>query len=298
MSNIFIFSDITCDFPKQRYRNNMEILPFSCFVGDDSYDNIETFIDIKKFYERQKSGEKVGTSMLNQYLLEERVTAILEKGFDVLYLVFSSALSGTYEIARKSFEMLKEKYPQRKIEAIDSRNASLGEGLILENVLTKRDEGVSMEELVEHTLYYRDHVCSYFTVMDLKHLASLGRVSKTQAFIGTIAKIMPVMYCNELGQLVPIEKVITRKKALKALVDKMEEKMLPIEQQSVIFIGHGNCLEDAEYVADLVRERLGIKNIVIDYVGQVIGAHSGQGTVALFFVGKDRREAKDANVAK
>ncbi|MEG1609022.1 MAG: DegV family protein, partial [Clostridia bacterium] len=170
--------------------------------------------------------------------------------------------------------------------------------LLLEYLLKKRDAGAKFDELVEYTINLVDHVCSYFTVSDLKHLASLGRVSKTQAFVGTLANIMPVLYVNKFGELVPIEKVVTRKKAIKALVDKMQDKMLPVDQQDVIFIGHGESLEDAEYLKQLVTERFGITNIIIDYVGTVIGCHSGYGTIALFFLGKDKLEAKDAHTAK
>lgn len=298
MNKIFVFSDITCDYPLSRYKENMEILQFSLTLGKDVYDNTTPQIDCNEFYNRLKSGEKANTAMLNQFYFEEKLTKVLDKGFDVIYLCFSSALSGSFAMADKVSKEFASKYPKQKIKVIDSLNAALGEGLLLEYLLKKRESGAKFDELVDYNNSIINNICSYFTVNDLKHLASLGRVSKTQAFVGTLANIMPVLFVNKFGELVPIEKVVSRKKALKALVDKMEDKMLPVKQQDVIFIGHGESLADAEYVKQLITERFGITNIVIDYVGTVIGCHSGYGTIALFFLGKDKLEAKDAHTAK
>lgn len=301
MNKIFIFTDTTSDYPIEllNKEKDCEILQFSLTIGEDVYDqNSNPFISNKDFYARMKGGEKANTAMLNQYYFEERLTDVLQRGYNVLYLCFSSALSGSYALADKVAKDFSAKFPKNNIKVVNSAAASLGEGLFLYYLFKKRAEGVKFEELVNYAESIRNNVCHYFTVNDLQHLASLGRVSKTQAFIGTLAKVMPVLYVNTLGELVPIEKVVSRKKALKALVDKMEDKMFPADQQDVIFIGHGESKEDAEYVKSLVQERFGITNFVIDYIGPVIGCHSGYGTIALFFLGKDKIEPKDGHVSK
>lgn len=297
MNKIYVFSDVTCDLPKQLIRENMEILDFSLTIGNEVFDHTTEPIDRADFYKRMKNGEKVNTAMLNQYYFTERMNEVLAKGFDVIYLCFSSALSGSFGMAEKTASEIAPSFPKQKVRVINSLNASIGEGLLLEYLLRKRESGATFDQLVDYTNSLIDHVCSYFTVNDLAHLASLGRVSKTQAFIGTVAKIMPLLFVNKLGELVPIEKLISRKKALKGLVDKMEEKMLPASEQQVVFIGHGESREDAEIVKQMITERFGITNIIIDYIGTVIGCHSGYGTIALFFLGKDKLEQKDAHTA-
>lgn len=293
----FLFTDITCDLPSEyASRADFEILPFSFTLGSDSYDNIHATLTTKEFYARMRAGELATTSMLSQYLCEQKLEERLQQGYDVLYLVFSSALSGTFNVADRTAKELAQKYPDRKIRAIDTRNASLGEGLYVDYVLRKRNAGASFDELVAYAESLTDHLCSYFTVDDLRHLARLGRVSKTAAFIGEMAQIKPVLYVNRLGELVPIAKVLSRKKSLKALVDKMQDKMLPANEQHAVFIGHGDCEQDAQTVADMVRERFGITNIRISDIGPVIGAHTNAGVVALFFLGEDKVEAKDARV--
>ena len=243
-----------------------------------------------------RAGAKVSTAMINQQQFLDTFEPVLKEGKDILYLSFSSALSGTYNSACIAARELQEKYPNNKIEVFDTLNASLGEGLFVHYMLEKREKGASLEELVEYANSIVNNVCSYFIVDDLKHLARMGRVSKTAAFIGELIQIKPVLYVNKLGELIPISKVKTRKKALKALVDKMEDKMLSADKQEVIYIGHGDCVEDAQFVADEIKERFGIDSIMIDYIGPVIGAHTNAGVVALFFLGENKIEEKDARV--
>ncbi|MEG1394532.1 MAG: DegV family protein [Clostridia bacterium] len=296
----FIFTDITSDIPQDisaKY-TDFEILPFSFSLDDDHYDNINNFLPIQEFYERMKKGAKATTSMLSQYLCNEKMEEKLSAGYDVLYISFSSALSGTFNAASLVARELKEKYPDRKIQVIDSLNASSGEGLLINYVVKKRDSGATFDELVQYTTDILDHVCSYFSVDDLKHLARMGRVSKTAAFIGEIAQIKPVLYVNKLGELVPITKVMSRRKVYRALIDKMEEKMLPIAEQNLIYIGHGACFDDATLLKNMLLEKFGSNlDIVITDIGSVIGSHTNAGVIALFFLGKDKIEAKDANVS-
>ena len=293
----FIFTDITADIPKNKKYEDFEILPFSLSVDDDHYDNITTSISNKDFYNRMRKGAKASTSMINQVLLKDSIEEKLKAGYDVLYLCFSSALSGTYNVAMMVQRELKELYPNNKIAVVNSLNASIGEGLFVHYVVKKRDEGAEFNELVEYAEDIKNHVCSYFTVDDLKHLARMGRVSKTAAFVGELVQIKPVLYVNALGELVPITKVKSRKKSIKALADKMEEKMLDVKEQDLIYIGHGDCEDDAKFLANEIQSRFDNKlNIEIDYIGPVIGAHTNAGVVAVFFLGTDKKEAKDARV--
>ncbi len=292
--SIFIFSDSTADFNSDLLKQfkDVELLPLSYSLDEDDYDGIETSIPIAEFYKRVEAGAVTKTSMTSTYYMEERMTDILEKGYDVLVDAFSGGLSNQYEGTLTVVTKLKKKYPERKIETIDSTLASAGEALHLYKVLKKRDEGVSFEELVQYAKELRRHIASYFTVTDLRHLARLGRCSMVSAFIGSIVKIMPVLYVNPLGKLISYGKVISRKKAIKALFEKMGEKMVPIEKQDKVFISHAACLEDAQYLASLVKEKYGIE-VVISDISQVIGSHTSSGCLAFFFECEDRFDPDD-----
>ncbi len=292
----FIFTDNTSDLHCQDKYKDFGIINISFTIDGKTYEGESQEYTVKNFYDDMRAGAKVSTAMINQQQFLDTFEPVLKEGKDILYLSFSSALSGTYNSACIAARELQEKYPNNKIEVFDTLNASLGEGLFVHYVLEKREKGASLEELVEYANSIVNNVCSYFIVDDLKHLARMGRVSKTAAFIGELIQIKPVLYVNKLGELIPISKVKTRKKALKALVDKMEDKMLPADKQEVIYIGHGDCVEDAQYVADEIKERFGLDSIMIDYIGPVIGAHTNAGVVALFFLGENKIEDKDARV--
>ena len=229
--SIFIFSDTTADYPADAPRKDVEILPMAVRIGNDEYDNINSFITAKEFYTRMRGGEMGNTSMVQPFLAQERFEEKLKAGYDVFYLAFSSALSGTYAGCARVAKELAEKYPERKIIAVDSLNASMGEGLLLWYTVKKRDEGASFEELCEYVKYLVEKGVALFTVDDLTHLARLGRCSKASAMIGTLMSIKPVLHVDEQGRLMPYAKVMSRKKALKALVDGMEERMLPASEQ-------------------------------------------------------------------
>ncbi len=292
----FIFTDNTSDLHCQDKYKDFGIVNISFTIDGKTYEGESQEYTVKNFYDDMRAGAKVSTAMINQQQFLDTFEPVLKEGKDILYLSFSSALSGTYNSACIAARELQEKYPNNKIEVFDTLNASLGEGLFVHYMLEKREKGASLEELVEYANSIVNNVCSYFIVDDLKHLARMGRVSKTAAFIGELIQIKPVLYVNKLGELIPISKVKTRKKALKALVDKMEDKMLSADKQEVIYIGHGDCVEDAQFVADEIKERFGIDSIMIDYIGPVIGAHTNAGVVALFFLGENKIEEKDARV--
>ncbi|HIU63010.1 MAG TPA: DegV family protein [Candidatus Caccalectryoclostridium excrementigallinarum] len=286
--SIFIFSDTTADYPADAPRKDVEILPMAVRIGNDEYDNINSFITAKEFYTRMRGGEMGNTSMVQPFLAQERFEEKLKAGYDVLYLAFSSALSGTYAGCARVAKELAEKYPERKIIAVDSLNASMGEGLLLWYTVKKRDEGASFEELCEYVKYLVEKGVALFTVDDLTHLARLGRCSKASAMIGTLMNIKPVLHVDEQGRLMPYAKVMSRKKALKALVDGMEERMLPASEQKKVYIGHGDCLDDANLVKKMIQDRFGIEDVEVGDIGPVIGTHTNAGVVALFFLGNSK----------
>lgn len=286
--SIFIFSDTTADYPADAPRKDVEILPMAVRIGNDEYDNINSFITAKEFYTRMRGGEIGNTSMVQPFLAQERFEEKLKAGYDVLYLAFSSALSGTYAGCARVAKELAEKYPERKIIAVDSLNASMGEGLLLWYTVKKRDEGASFEELCEYVKYLVEKGIALFTVDDLTHLARLGRCSKASAMIGTLMNIKPVLHVDEQGRLMPYAKVMSRKKALKALVDGMEERMLPASEQKKVYIGHGDCLDDANLVKKMIQDRFGIEDVEVGDIGPVIGTHTNAGVVALFFLGNSK----------
>lgn len=294
----YILTESTSDFPQQCYKDDFAVMPMHYMLDNEEFDGVEKKLSAEEFYKRMLAGAKSNTSMIGEQTLREYIEPLLAQGREVLYIVFSSGLSGSYDNASRVVADLKKEYPGCKLEIVDSRNASIGEGLLVWYVLEKREQGASFEELTKYAHDMVDHVCSYFTVDDLNHLARLGRVTKTAAFIGTLANIKPVLFVNSPGKLIPIAKVISRKKSLKALVDKMGEKMLPAAEQKRIFIGHGLCKQDAEYVRDLLCERFGIAKdvVIIDDIGPVIGAHTSAGVVALFFLGTDKMEKNDTSV--
>lgn len=286
--SIFIFSDTTADYPADAPRKDVEILPMAVRIGNDEYDNINSFITAKEFYTRMRGGEMGNTSMVQPFLAQERFEEKLKAGYDVLYLAFSSALSGTYAGCARVAKELAEKYPERKIIAVDSLNASMGEGLLLWYTVKKRDEGASFEELCEYVKYLVEKGVALFTVDDLTHLARLGRCSKASAMIGTLMNIKPVLHVDEQGRLMPYAKVMSRKKALKALVDGMEERMLPASEQKKVYIGHGDCFDDANFVKKMIQDRFGIEDVEVGDIGPVIGTHTNAGVVALFFLGNSK----------
>lgn len=207
----------------------------------------------------------------------------------MLYIAFSSALSGTYNSGRIAAEEIKEEglFPDRKLVVLDSLSASLGQGLLVHKAVQLKEAGKSLEETVSWVEENKLNLCHIFTVDDLFHLHRGGRVSKATAVLGTMINIKPILHVDEEGRLTPIGKVRGRRKSLSALADRMGEQIKGFENPEV-FISHGDCLEDAEYVEKLVRERFGVENFVINHVGPTIGAHSGPGTMALFFMGNQR----------
>lgn len=243
--------------------------------------------DNKKFYEMMRNGETISTSIIDLQLCRKIFEEILKQGKDVLYIGFSSALSGTYNAGALIARELQEEYPDRKIYAVDSLSASMGQGLLVYYAAEQKDQGKSIDEVKDWLLSNRLNLCHWFTVDDLIYLKRGGRISSTTAIVGTALGIKPIMHVDNEGRLVPVGRVRGRRKSLEALAKEMAETCInPTEQ--IIFITHGDCIEDAQYLEKLVRDKLNVKDVIINYVDPVIGAHSGPGTVALFFLGTKR----------
>lgn len=259
-------------------RNKTE--EFISYVKGEKTDN-------KKFYTMLRAGDVLVTSALNAELCRSAFEEVLSRGEDVLYVAFSSALSGTYNIAQMMADELKIKYPDRRVVVLDSRCASMGEGLFVYYAGMLRKEGKTLDETVTWLLEHRGNLCHWFTVEDLMFLKRGGRISAATAIVGTALGIKPVMHVDDEGRLINVEKARGRKKSLTALVDHMEQTVIDPENQ-VVFVAHGDCEEDADFVVQEIRRRMKVKDIVVNYIDPVIGAHSGPGTVALFFLGIKR----------
>lgn len=286
-----IVTDSSCNLIEDMIDDfGLHILPLTFMVDGTQYQSYlkGAHTDLKQFYTMMRENKVITTSLPNLADSEKLMRGLLEAGRDVLYLGFSSGLSGTYEATELLIKDLTHEFPERTLYAVDTLAASGGEGLLIYHAVQRARAGATIDEVRDWVEQNKLHLAHWFTVDDLMFLFRGGRVSKTSAWAGTMLNIKPIMHVDDEGHLIPLEKVRGRKKSLNALVDHMEETArAPIEEQ-MVFITHGDCIEDAEYVADLVRTRFGVKDVVINYVDPVIGAHSGPGTIALFFLA-DRR---------
>ena len=268
----------------------LHVLPLTFMVDGEEYQSYlkGQHTDLKQFYTMMREGKIITTSLPNLAESEALMRGLLEQGRDIRYRGFSRGLSGTFEATELLMRDLAAEFPERTLCAVDTLAASGGEGLLVWHAVQRARAGASIGEVRDWVEENKLHLAHWFTVDDLMFLVRGGRVSKTAAWAGTMLNIKPVMHVDDEGHLIPLEKVRGRKKSLNALVDHMEKSAVqPIDQQ-MVFITHGDCLEEAEYVADQVKERFGVKEVVINYVDPVIGAHSGPGTMALFFLADKR----------
>ncbi len=290
MPDFVILTDSSADLSADMaQRLNVEVLPLGFVLDNQTYrnypDNRE--MDPHEFYDRLRAGDVATTNAVNVAQYVEALEPLLQAGKDVLVLAFSSGLSTTYNSSRLAVEELSAKYPERKLYTVDTLCASLGQGLLVWYAARERDRGHSIEEVRDWIEEHRLNICHQFTVDDLHFLKRGGRISAATAVVGSMLQIKPVLHVDDEGHLINIGKVRGRQAALKALVDRMEETALDSGSLTV-FISHGDCLEDAQTVADMVKKRFGVEEVYINYVGPVIGAHSGPGTVALFYAGTER----------
>ncbi|MEG0936165.1 MAG: DegV family protein [Clostridia bacterium] len=290
MDNFAIVTDSSCDLTAQMAAElELSVAPLSVLLDGQTYMNYLDGREIafSDFYAAMRADKPAKTSAVNIDAFLRLMEPLLQAGRDVLYLGFSSALSGTYQCGASAAQTLSEKYPQRKIYAVDTLAASLGEGLLIYLAVQQKRAGKSIEEVRDFVEQNKLHLCHWFTVDDLHFLKRGGRISAATELVGTMLGIKPVMHMDDEGRLVKVEIAKGRKASIRRLKDKMAQSAIDPQNQ-VVFITHGDCRAEAEQLADLIREQMSPKSIEINYVGPVIGAHSGPGTLALFFLGDHR----------
>lgn len=283
-----ILVDSTCDLPASFYQEHqVNVIDLEYILEGKTYLDNSPEMDRKTFYDKIRQGAMPTTNMVNIGRYIEFFEPYLRDGKDILHLSFSAALSGSHQAAVSAAADLSERYPERKIAVVDSTCASMGHGLLLHYVIGKRDEGLSLEELREWIEEKKAYINHLFTVDNLMHLHRGGRVSKASAMMGTMLGIKPMLDVSLDGRLIPKQKVRGRKAALQRLVSWMQE-CTDLTRFDMVMISHGDSLDDANYVRDLVAEHFTVDQFLINPIGPVIGTHSGPGTIALFFWGNTR----------
>ncbi len=290
MSDFVIITDSSADLtPELVAEAGVQVLPLSFTIQNKTYHNYpdDREMPVKEFYAMLRDGEMATTAAVNVADYSEAMEPILSSGRDVLILAFSSNLSATYQSSFVAVSEMREKYPERKIFTVDTLCASMGQGMLVYLACKERSKGRSIEEVRDWTEEHKLNLCHWFTVDDLNFLKRGGRVSAATALVGTMLSIKPVLHVDDAGRLISMGKTRGRAASLKALVDHMEESALNKGDQTV-FLSHGDCPEDAQKVVDDIEARFGVKKVYVNHVGPVVGAHSGPGTVALFFMGSKR----------
>ena len=284
-----IVTDSSCDMPKEYYeQNNVECVSLGFTMNNVNYEGEGgEKISHEEFYQKLRDGAMPTTYQVTGEMARSRIEKKLKEGKDVLVIAFSSGLSGTAGSFIVAARDLSAEDPELKIMVVDSLCASMGEGLLLDYVIKKADSGASIEETAAYAEDLKLHICHFFTVDNLFHLKRGGRVSSATAIIGTMLKIKPVMHVDDEGKLVAIGKVMGRKKALHAIVDNLLS-VAELGEDDPIFISHGDCRDEVDYVIDLIRAKKPNVRIEVHFVGTVIGTHSGCGTVAIFAKGAHR----------
>ena len=289
MADYRIFADAACDIPESMLNEwGVSMIDMTFRFTDEDFERRNSETDVPCFYEQMRAGRCSRTSAINSATFLEAFRPTLEQGVDVLYVAFSSGGSTTYEQSLSAIEELRKEFPERKILAADALAYSGGLGFTVYLASKKQKEGASIEEVFQYVEDTRLNVCHWFTVDDLVYLKRGGRVSAATALVGTMLGIKPVLHVDDEGHLVSVDKARSRKRSLKALADQYRDTALDPDHGPV-FIGHGDCLEDAKILAEMIKEYSHGKEVdLLHYIGPVIGSHSGPGTVALFFLGSHR----------
>lgn len=289
MMDYLITTDNMTDLPDSYFQEHgLGVMSLTYMIDGKTYSK-KNELPYKEFYAKMRAGSMPTTSQVNPDEAKEELRVFLEKTNHLIHIAFSSGLSGSYNSARIAAEELMEENPDVKITVIDSLCASLGEGLLVHKAVMLKEQGTDYDELVNWLENNKLHLVHNFTVDDLFHLYRGGRVSKAAAILGTMVNLKPVLHVDNEGHLIPVAKVRGRKKSIAALVDSMEKQIGSYRgKNDIVFISHGDCLEDAEYLRDMIKEKLGIQEFLINPVGPTIGAHSGPGTLALFYMGDVR----------
>ncbi|MBE6996422.1 MAG: DegV family protein [Ruminococcaceae bacterium] len=290
MRDFVIMTDSCCDLTAEMAAElELEVLPLRLLMNEKDYRNYldGREIGFKEFYDCMRAGNMGATSAVSVGEFEDAVRPILSAGKDILYIGFSAALSTTYQSSAIAAEQLREEFPDADIRVVNSKCASMGQGLLVWLCAQQKKAGKSLAEVCAYCEETVPSLCHWFTVNDLNHLKRGGRVSAATALVGTMLSIKPVLHVDDEGRLISVSKARGRKASLLALVDEMEKTAIDPANQTV-FISHGDCLEDAQFVAAEIEKRFGPKDIRFNYVGPVIGNHTGAGVVALFFLGTHR----------
>ncbi len=287
MRDYIITVNSTVDTGKEWLKErNVPVIPLKYTIDGQEYTDMYGLSD-KEFFQKLREGKMSVTSQINPEEAKEMLEQYVKEGKDVLHLAFSSALSGTCNSMKIAAEELQEEYPEAKVIVVDTLCACMGEAMLLYYALKQKEAGKTIEEVAQWVEENKLHVCHNVTVDDLFHLHRGGRVSKTAAVLGTMVKVKPIIHMDDNGALKVIGKERGRKKSLHKIVDMAVERSEGWDNE-IIMITHGDCLEDAEYVAKLVREKMGVENVFIHNIGTVIGSHTGPGVVATFCMGNKR----------
>ena len=287
MRDYVITVNSTVDLPKEWLEErNVPVVPLRYTMDGQTYEDMNG-LTAKEFFDKLREGKMSVTSQVNPEEAKEALEPFLKEGKDILHLAFSSGLSWTCNSMKIAGEELQEEYPEAKVIVIDTLCACLGEGLLLYKALQQKAAGKTIQETADWVEENKLHICHDVTVDDLNHLHRGGRISKATAVVGTMVKIKPIIHMDDNGKLQVIGKERGRKKSLNKIVDMAVEQSKGWDND-IIMITHGDCIEDAEYVAGLVREKMGIDNILINNIGTVIGSHTGPGVVAVFCMGNKR----------
>ena len=288
MTSYQIITDSCCDFTEQQYRDNQLLcVPLTVMYNGEAHSNFSDPKSVKAFYDILRSGVTASTSAANPESWAKVMEPVLAQGRDVLVMGFTSALSATFQSAVIAADELREKYPQRKINLVDTRCAALGQGLLIWYACRKRDQGLSLDELTAWVEENKLHVCHWVTVDDLSHLKRGGRISGATAFVGTMLNIKPIIHVDDEGRLVNVGKCRGRKAATEFIAAKLGETGADYDN-STVFVAHGDCPEDAAALEKILKEKYGVKEVVTGYVGPVIGAHTGPGVLVVFYMGSHR----------
>lgn len=287
MNDYVLYTDSACDLPDDLLaRLGVRYRPLT-FAFEGESEHADRDVPAKEFYAKMRAGGIAKTAAINTEGFREAFEEEIAAGHDILYIAFSSGLSTTYNSGRFALADLSDKYPERKLVAVDSLCASAGFGLLVYLAAGKMADGATLEEVEKFVLDTRLHICHWFTVDDLVYLKRGGRISPAATLIGTMLGIKPVLHVDDEGRLVNVSKARGRQASIRALADHYGELALD-KKNGTVFISHGDCLEDAETLRDMLAEEYGAKVELITDIGPVIGAHSGPGTLALFFVGSAR----------
>jgi len=280
--NVKILADSACDLTKEYYQQyDIDIVPLTVHLNENEYKD-QMDISPKEIYDAMREGQTPTTSQVTPQMFDEIFTSYAKTGQPLVYLAFSSELSGTYQTAKMIEQHTKEKFPNANIYVIDTKCASIGYGLVVLRAAQLAQEGADIEQIINVATYHAKHMEHIFTVDNLEYLYRGGRVSRTSAFVGSLLNIKPILHVED-GKLIPLEKIRGSKRLLNRMVDIMAERGTDFSSQT-IGISHGDDIATAKKLATIIKDRFNVKNIVTEMVGSVIGAHSGPGTVAIFFL--------------